>query len=225
MTMTDSGGGGGRNNVIPLVLGAENVADAQAGQVSLGTSPPAARVGIVLPPYRFTEEDHYAAGREGYIKQINSFSQSGHREFGAYDFRDGVYGEIAFAGWAGIERDIATQGVLSDGGVDFTDGGVTIDVKTTASRGTWPEGRAHLLRPRSYPLKANIYVLLVVFVEPLSATFPGRAVKARFAGWATREELSEAPVRMPDGEERPKVYVPTRCLPEGELHEDWRGWL
>lgn len=170
------------------------------------------RVGL----HRFTEDDHFNAEREGYIKQINSFAQRGnHREFGAYDFRDGVYGEIAFAGWAGIERVVAEQGVLTDGGVDFTDGSVRIDVKATAARGTWHVGKAHLLRPAGFHLKADVYVLLVL---------DGGRRRARFAGWATRDELEAAPIRTQNDEGRPKVYVPTRVIPESDLHHDWRGW-
>lgn len=168
------------------------------------------------PILRFTEDDHFNAEREGYIKQINSFSQRGnHNEFGNYDFRDGLYGEIAFARWAGIERVAAEQGVLTDGGVDFTDAGVTIDVKATAARGTWPVGRAHLLRPRAYSLKAQVYVLLVL---------DDNRRRARFAGWATRAELEAATIRTQNDDGRPKVYVPTRCIPEADLHHDWKGW-
>lgn len=190
-----------------------------------------------LTVLRFTDEDHRAAEREGFIKQINSFSQKGnHREFGQYDFRDGVYGEIAFAAWAGIERVVAEQGVLTDGGVDFIDRvpiegstrslpvtaqlvrdyrDIKIDVKATAARGTWHVGKAHLLRPAGFHLKADVYVLLVLD--------EGRR-RARFAGWATRAELEAATIRTQSDDGRPKVYVPTRCIPEADLHHDWRGW-
>lgn len=172
---------------------------------------------VCVPPYCFTGDDHFNAEREGFIKQINSFSQRGnHNEFGRYDFRDGLYGEIAFARWAGLERVVAVQGILTDGGVDFADGQVSIDVKATAARGTWHVGKAHLLRPRSYNLKADVYVLIVLD-EPRR--------RARFAGWATRAELEAAPVRTQNDEGRPKVYVPTRCIREADLHHDWRGWV
>lgn len=163
--------------------------------------------------YEFTEDDHYNAEREGFIKQINSFSQKwSHREFGRYDFRDGVYGEIAFAALMGIEREQHALGKLTDGGIDFLP---DIDVKATAARGTWENGRSHLLRPTKYPLRAGVFVLFVLSED---------RKLARFAGWASREELKRATIRTKDASGRPKVYVPTRVIPEPDLNHDWRGW-
>lgn len=178
--------------------------------------------------YTFTEQDHADAWREGIIKQINSYDQRwSHKEYGEYNYTDGIYGEIAFAHWSGLERTPAVQGVLTDGGVDFQDvsttypdRAVTIDVKATAARGTWRIGRAHLLRPTKYPLHADIYAL-VVMERPERGQPPTRA---RFAGWATKRELQEAEKRGKTSDKRPRVYACTRIINEDNLHHDWKGW-
>jgi hypothetical protein len=48
-TNVDAVGGGGRNNVIPLHDGAENVAEVADVQPEVGTSPPAESVDIEIP--------------------------------------------------------------------------------------------------------------------------------------------------------------------------------
>lgn len=169
-------------------------------------------------PYFFTKEDHDAADNEMFVKQINSFKQPDQQEWGRYDFRDGIYGEIAMAKWLGIDRSPHELDVLHDGGYDFADyhnGEVTtIDVKATAARGTW--NSAHLMRQKRSGLRADVYVLVVMT--------PDRQ-QARFAGWATKAELAAAKIKTKNDTSRPTVYVPTRVIHESDLHHDWRGWV
>lgn len=170
-------------------------------------------------PYYFTPEDHFEAEREGLIKQMNSFKQSDQHTWGNYDFRDGIYGEIAFARWLGVERQPHEIGKLHDGGFDFVDiseddGSLTtIDVKTTAAQGAWSS--AHLMREKRYSLKADVYVLVVM---------PPDRSRARFAGWVSKAHLANARVKRKEDKGRPKVYVPTRVMHESDLNHDWRGW-
>lgn len=101
----------------------------------------------------------------------------------------GLIGEWTYATVMGLEREQR----FGDGGRDFGD----VDVKAS-SRYASPL----LLRLASDPLAAPLFALVAVDVA-------GR--RARYVGFATREELRRAPLRE-------YGYGPTRTLRPDDLH-------
>lgn len=102
----------------------------------------------------------------------------------------GVVGEAHYGMLVGLEREAA----FGDGGQDFPG----VDVKATSH---WREPR--LLRLQADPLKADHFALVAVHLE---------WERARYVGYATREELLAADVRE-------YGYGPTLTIVESELHK------